>query len=350
MVLLFAASCSKSEPSAPPSPPPTATRVAPVDDIPTLSAEMDRLEDAKDDRGAAAVGDKLIAALRAKKLTTDATWPETLETYARVLFSSGRWQEVEAPLREALATPRGKSDLGLRASLLFQLGTLLSEERRNEDAIPVLTESLELSEKVHGPDSYATSNSVEVLASVYDYVGRYTEAEPLFRRSLALAAKEHGASSEQVGRVTMNLALNLAFQERNDEAFVMYKRAIPMLEETKGYARAALAEAHAGIGEIQRRRGKLELALASYRRGLAVRIEALGADHPLTAMDNYNISIVLEEQRKYPEAIAACEKSEALRAKVLAPEHPYRVQTEAACARMRDAAARPLSKVRKKRT
>ena len=64
-------------------------------------------------------------------------------------------------------------------------------------------------------------------------------------------------------------------------------------------------------------------------------------------MDNYHPAIVLEDQNKLGAAIEACTKSEALRAKTLAADHPHRVETEAACERMRTAAARPLRKQRK---
>lgn len=350
MVALLAAGCSKREERepAPVSAPKAGAAGAPVvEDVDALRAAMEDREAAGDDVGAASAGDKLVAQMRARKLTGDPAYASALDIYSRVLFSTGRWPDAEAVLKEGLELPQGKSDPVLRSAMLFQLGAVYSEQRRNEEAIPVLLESLELSEKAHGPDSYATSNTVEVLAAVYDYAGRYTEAEALFRRSLKIAEKTHGATSQQVGRVITNLALNMIFQERIDDALVLYKRALPMLETSRGYDRSALAEVHGGIAQIHRKRDKLALAEASYRRALAVRTEALGADHPLTAMDNYNLSIVLEDQNKLGPAIEACTKSESLRATTLAADHPHRVETEEACERMRTAAARPLRKQRK---
>ena len=318
-------------------------------EIVALRATMEEREDAGEHAAAAAAGDKLITLLRAEKLTAESSFPETLERYGRVLLAAGRWNEVELIIKEALALPRGKTDPVLRSALLFDLGGIYSEERRNEEAITALTESLELSEKAHGRDSYATANTVESLASVYDYAGRFEEAEVLFRRSLVITETEHGATSPQAGRVLTNLALNLAFQKRFADAEAMYRRAIPILEPLRGYDRSSLAQVYAGLGEIYRERDKLALAEASYRSALAERIEALGGEHPLVAMDNYNLAIVLEDQNKLTPAIEACAKSEALRATALAADHPHRIQTEEACARMRASAARPLRKQRKPR-
>lgn len=354
MVALLAAGCNKREERAPTPANAVAANVAaktaaevPVEDMAALRATMEEREAAGDDIAAAAAGDKLVARMRERKLTRDPSYASTLEAYSRVLFSTGRWTETEPVLKEALELPQGKTDPVLRSSLLYQLGSVYGEQRRNEEAIPVLLESLELSEKAHGADAAATSNTVELLASVYDYAGRYAEAEPLFRRSLSLAEKHYGAGSEEVGRVLTNLALNMSFQERFDEALALYKRAIPMMEAAQGYPRGSLAGAHSGIAQIHHTRNKLALAEASYRRARAVREEAVGAEHPLIAMDNHNLAVVLEDQNKLEPALEACLHAESLRAKVLAADHPHRLGTEEMCTRLRAAVNRPLRKRRK---
>jgi len=309
---------------------------AAVDEARALRQQVDRLDQAGELAPALQAAERLVGLARAKD---PAALGSALEAWGRLLFQAGRWPEAEAALDEAISLPVAKTDKALRSSLLFQLGSVYAAQRRNDEAIDVVEQSLALSEELYGKDSPASANTAEVLAAAYDYAGRYPEAEALFRRAIAVYERDASVGATDRGRALANLALNLEYQKRDDDALGVYRRALPLLEQATGYDRTGLAEAQAGIARIYHRKpGKLKDAEASYRAALATRRAALGDDHPSVAMDHHNLAVVLEDQRRLPEAIDACMRAEDIRAKTLAPEHPHRMETEGLCERLRKAA------------
>ncbi|MBA3391920.1 MAG: tetratricopeptide repeat protein [Deltaproteobacteria bacterium] len=339
VVAVLASGCRDKPTGDGPAAAPVVARVAQDAVLEDLAALREQIE-AQDRDGqlgpAVANAERLVAELRARKLTGDRRFALALELLGRLLFHAGRWKEAEPTIDEALAMPIAKTDRELRSMLLFDQGSIYSGQRRNDEAIAVMQESLALTEELHGKDSFDAANTGEVLAAVYDYAGRYAEAEVLFRRSIAVHEKDSDARPVDLGRALANLALNLEYQERDDDALVIYRRALPLLEQAKGSDATGLAEAQAGLARILHRKpGKLKESEAAFRQALATRRAALGDEHPSVAMDYHNLAIVLEDQRKLDDALAACESSEEMRRKLLAPDHPHRLNTEGTCERLR---------------
>jgi tetratricopeptide (TPR) repeat protein len=297
-------------------------------DISRLRMEIDRLDRAGELERATQLARRVVELVRVED---PAALAAALETSGRLLLHSGRWRDAEAAFGEALQQKTPPIAKQLRASLLWGLGSVYAHERRNDEAIPRLQESLALTEEMKGRDSIEAANTMEVHAAAYDYAGRYRDAEALFRRAIAINEKLSTGEPVDRGRPIANLALNLEYQKRDDDALVEYRRALPLVLRAEGYERTGLAEVQAGIARILHRANKLKDAEASYREGLATRRSAVGDEHPSVAMDYHNLAVVLRDQRRFADAADACVRSKEMRAKLLAADHPHRVETDELC-------------------
>ena len=90
--------------------------------------------------------------------------------------------------------------------------------------------SLEIREKVWGPDHPYVATSLNNLAMLYVAQGDYVQAEPLFKRALAINEKVLGRDHLEVAAVLFNCASLYRLMERYKEADAMEKKA----EEIRG--------------------------------------------------------------------------------------------------------------------
>jgi tetratricopeptide (TPR) repeat protein len=60
------------------------------------------------------------------------------------------------------------------------------------EGINVAERALGLAERLHGPEHIEVGRLLNLLASLFDALGRYADAEPLYRRTLAIAEKVLG--------------------------------------------------------------------------------------------------------------------------------------------------------------
>ncbi|MFM6631286.1 MAG: tetratricopeptide repeat protein, partial [Microcystis panniformis] len=81
------------------------------------------------------------------------------------------------------------------------------------------------------PDVAASLNN---LAGLYKYQGRYIEAEPLYKRSLSLREQRLGENHPDVAASLNNLAGLYKYQGRYAEAEPLYVRAIAIYQERLG--------------------------------------------------------------------------------------------------------------------
>ena len=78
--------------------------------------------------------------------------------------------------------------------------------------------ALAIREQVVGPHHPDTATSLNNLALLYQYQGKYAEAEPLFQRALAIYEQQLGASHPTTRHIQQNYASLLqAFSPRNEQ-------------------------------------------------------------------------------------------------------------------------------------
>ena len=120
------------------------------------------------------------------------------------------------------------------AKHLNMAGSAYHNAGRYSEAEPLLKRSLEIREKVLGPEHPDVATSLNNLALLYCDQGRYSEAEPLLKRSIEIKEKVLGPEHPDVATSLNNLALLYCDQGRYPEAEPLYKRSLKIVEKALG--------------------------------------------------------------------------------------------------------------------
>lgn len=242
-------------------------------------------------------------------------------------MSMGRYEAAEAHTRRALALHGDALDGGdadsARATLLVNLGLILTGQGRYDEAIPLHEESLALAREL-APEGhllavvlngYATTltetgayaesaallkeavplyraqsddtgalRALNNLVAILQYDGRHEEAIPRYREVAALMRAARGGDDHyQIGVVLSNLAASLSLTGQADEATATYEEALGVLERTVEPAHPNRLTSRISYAEHLMRMGDLAEANTQIDTVIATVEVALGEVHPLTA-------------------------------------------------------------------
>ena len=114
------------------------------------------------------------------------------------------------------------------------LGSLLQEQGKLEEAETLFRRALTVNERVLGTDHPDTLNSVGWLGSLLHDQGKLEEAEAMYRRSLEASERVLGGDHPGTLSSTNNLGSLLKDQGRLEEAEVLFRRALEGSERVFG--------------------------------------------------------------------------------------------------------------------
>jgi tetratricopeptide (TPR) repeat protein len=237
-------------------------------------------------------------------------------------------EQLEASLVKAIA--KWGTDSSNVATLYAQLGDLYSDrirsgksthrEREFTLAQDYFKSAIELQPKFQQQE--ALVKSLNDLAFLYEFTGRYPEAEPLYLRALAISEKELGANHPGTAFSLNNLAGLYEFTGRYPKAEPLYLRALAISEKELGANHPDTATSLNNLAELYASTGRYAEAEPLYLRSLAIREKELGANHPDTATSLNNLAGLYASTGRYPEAEALYLRSLAIREKEVGANHP----------------------------
>jgi tetratricopeptide (TPR) repeat protein len=206
--------------------------------------------------------------------------------------------------------------------LANNLGKLLQDEGKFDEALAQHRRALAIREKLLGPEHPYVAKSLNNIANALYGQGKYDEALAQHRRALAIREKALGLDHPDVATSLNNIASALSSQGKYDEALANLRRALAIDEKALGLEHTDVATDLANIADTLSSQGKYEEALATARRALAIRERALGPKHPDVADSIATLGDVMRRQGKYGEALAHFERVRSIREKALGAEHP----------------------------
>lgn len=222
--------------------------------------------------------------------TREGDMVESSQSYERTIEAAGAAlargdaasaEQAEALYREALAT--GEKALGpYEISLvpaLTGLGAALILRGRVDEAQPVLTRAVNISEQQLGagdPDFVILLND---LSRLYLKHAAHQQAEPLLQRLLEIK-RAKGEDHPEVATVLAGLATVKQALGRYDEAEQLSRGVLDIRERTLAPNHIATIAGVEQLGHACAARGKVREALQSFERALAMREQTLGAQHP----------------------------------------------------------------------
>ena len=166
-----------------------------------------------------------------------------------------------------------------------------------------------------GQKGSRVATTLNDLAVVYQFQGKYAESEPLLRRALAIHEKAGGSEHPLVASTLHNLGMLYRAQRRYAEAKPVLQRALGIRGTVLGSEHPSVAETLSGLAWTHREEGNLVAAESLYRRALAIRENTLGPEHPLVAANLHGLAELYSRQGKYREAESLFERALGIREK-----------------------------------
>lgn len=251
------------------------------------------------------------------------------KAFAEVEFSD--WQIDERLLPHAQACASLVREWSFEdadaARLLERAGIHLTKRARFDEAEPLLRLSLDIREKILGPEHLYVAGTLNSLGSLYAEQLKYREAEPLLERSLRIREQNLHPDHPNLARALDGLALLYLYMGRYTDAEPLFKRALEICEkvEDKKYdieERADVATTYNNMALLYESQGRYEEAEPLYKRALEIHEKTVGAEHPFVATVLNNLANLYRMQGNYAESEQLQKRALEIREKIQGPEHP----------------------------
>jgi CHAT domain-containing protein len=239
-----------------------------------------------------------------------------LEVYTRAK-AKGRYEIRLAELRAATENDRA---LHQARNFFLEYAQLRGEARFAEARAP-LQRSLEIRERVLGPDDLLVAETLGTLATAYESTGDYASAEPLKLRALRIMEKSLGPEHPRVARELTGLGG--FYREMGDElkAEEMYRRSLAIFEKIGQTENAVVATLLNDLGSVYYARGDYPNAEQHFDRSRALWETLLGPDNFHIAASYTHLGRVAYDTGNYAKALAMFQHALTLAEKGLGQEH-----------------------------
>ena len=182
--------------------------------------------------------------------------------------------------------------------------------------------SLNINERVLGPEHRATSVSLSSLGLLLKALDDLEGAEPLLRRALANIEMSQGAEHADMGINLNNLASLLEDKGDYEGAENLYRRALAITEKAQGPEHPKTAIRLNNLGLLLLEKVDFEGAEPLMRRALAISEKYQGPQHPATGIRLNNLGLLLQAKGDYVGAEQLFKKALAITEKAQGPDHP----------------------------
>ncbi|MFN6154366.1 MAG: tetratricopeptide repeat protein [Dolichospermum sp.] len=208
------------------------------------------------------------------------------------------------------------------ANSLNNLAVLYEYQGRYNDAKPLYLQSLDIWKRQLGDDHPAVATSLNNLAGLYEYQGRYNDAEPLYLQSLDIRKRQLGDDHPDVATSLNNLAGLYESQGRYNDAEPLYLQSLDIRKRQLGDDHPFVASSLNNLALLYESQGRYNDAEPLYLQSLDISKRQLGDDHPFVASSLNNLALLYESQGKYSEAEDLAQQALVIYQNRLGNEHP----------------------------
>ena len=257
----------------------------------------------------------MLAAVDPANLPKDPTTGEPLKDKVTVV------QALEAALK-AIDEGSLKDSPMVEAGVRSTIGNTLIALGRYEEALPVLLRAMELRKSVSPDGSLEIAQSLDLLASVHQYLGMKADAARLYRDALTVRQRFAPADDPLVGIAMGNLGQSLWASGEFVEAESLLRGALAIEQAHPSKVPADRARTHDNLAKVLTELNKLDEAEQQMRTALDLRIAAFPAGHPEIALGQGNLATVLIKAKKLSEAEQLLREALVIRRATLSASHP----------------------------
>ncbi|HKX30597.1 MAG TPA: tetratricopeptide repeat protein, partial [Blastocatellia bacterium] len=256
------------------------------------------------------------------------------ESVSLVAEAAGDYRLVVRPVQEG--GPAGRYEIRIeelrpatendrelqRARRLFEELLKMRNAGRYDEALLLAKQTLEIRERILGPNHHAVGAALSSLAGIHFFKGEYAEAESAYQRALAIMEKALGPEHPDLGAPLNGLAV--VYNSRGDYARAepLYQRALAIREKRLGPEHPKTANALHNLANLYANKGQYAKAEQFYQRALAIREKMLGPEHPDVAVSLNSLAALHKDLGDYARAEPLYQRALAITEKALGPEHP----------------------------
>ncbi len=245
----------------------------------TLSLLTQNRAQGGDPKGAIASGTELLQAEERVHGKVHPDYVEALSSLGNMHADIGDYPTAEGMLRECVDLDRQLGDDGNLAISLNNLATVLVDEEKYEDAIPIHEESLAIRRRVFGTPSVQVAIALGNYALALGGAGRYEDAEAAARAAVKSSLVVFGEDHPRTAVARMRLAEVLVATHRAAEAEPLLRRAIATFT-TVGERYSGTGAARARLGEALLDMGRDSAGIRELETGWTILTETMGDDAP----------------------------------------------------------------------
>jgi CHAT domain-containing protein/predicted negative regulator of RcsB-dependent stress response len=181
--------------------------------------------------------------------------------------------------------------------------------------------ALAIRKKLFGDDSAQVASTLNNLAVLYEFTGKFNEADVLFKRSLEINRKIFGEKSNEVARNLFNLSDVYRRQHKFAEAEQYCRQSIAILQELSG-RELELAQVMQSLARQYSEEGKFAQAEPILKQTLAVEERIYGKDVPNIALVLQDLADLCRDQKRYNMAEPLLQRSLKINEEAYGPDHP----------------------------
>jgi len=228
---------------------------------------------------------------------------------------------IEPHLKKMIAWWENKEDIEFALSLNGLAGLYRFQGRYN-DAEPLLLQSLYIRKRQLGNDHPDVATSLNNLALLYESQGQYNDAEPLFLQSLDIYKCQLGNDHPAVATSLNNLAQLYFSQGRYNDAEPLFLQSLDIYKCRLGNDHPDVANSLNNLAELYRNQGRFNDAEPLFLQSLDIYKRRLSNDHLDVAASLNNLSLLYVSQEKYLEAENLAQQALVIYQQKLGNEHP----------------------------
>jgi tetratricopeptide (TPR) repeat protein len=228
---------------------------------------------------------------------------------------AGRLGDQPAALeaaRKALALASSAPNTAqLQSALYSDLGNVLTDMGRWDEAKAALDRSLELQKEAYGPDHPNIGITLYNQGSMHWSRNQYEDALKFHHAALEIFRKAYGSDNKKVALTMNGISMSLRDLGRDEEADRYLLEAIAILERVQGPEHIDVANSVSNLAYKYRRTGELDKALELYRRSHRIYEKNFGADSDNFDLANshQSLGLTLSKMERHQEALAHLERA-----------------------------------------
>uniref|UniRef100_A0A669DTL9 Nephrocystin-3 n=1 Tax=Oreochromis niloticus TaxID=8128 RepID=A0A669DTL9_ORENI len=157
------------------------------------------------------------------------------------------------------------------AQSLNNLAALHTERREYEAAEDMYERALDIRKKALSPDHPSLAYTLKHLAMLYKRRGKLEKAVPLYELSLEIREKSFGPKHPSVATALVNLAVIYCQLKKHSDALPLYERALKIYEDSLGRSHPRVGETLKNLAVLSYEEGDFEKAAELYKRAMEIK-------------------------------------------------------------------------------